>query len=149
MTVDKARAALARVLSRIELRRWPWKITPHATIGGSEVLFVTEEVPDRDSGQLTNLGGMQYGLPPSLEDEALIGWVYVQLQRHVLHELAESFHVDGVRVCDPHTSVTAEQLDALMSESPSFEEYAGKFEPETGEKGGFLTVEQIEELAKR
>lgn len=112
MTRDEIRAALAKILSRIELR-WPWKISPSPTIAGSEVLWISEEVPDRDSGELTTLGGMRYGLPPSLEEDQLVAWVYRQLERHVLHELAERFAFDGRRIFDPHAAEAARGADAI------------------------------------
>lgn len=97
--VEVLRQAIAEVIPRIELRRWPWKIEIHTPIAG-QILFINEHVRDRDTGKQITLGGMSYGLPAEGED--LVAWIYKQLQRHVLHELAEAFHVDGVRVFDPH-----------------------------------------------
>jgi hypothetical protein len=106
---------LAAILPRVELRRWPWRVEMHPTIGGEELFYIHEHVPERDSGEPIVLGGLGYGRPPVEDEAALVDFVYRQLQRHVLHELAEAFYFDGVRRYDPHAGeMTQAQMDELM-----------------------------------
>ena len=66
-------------------------------------LFITMKVPDRDTGETINLGGIRCeAAPAGLSEPELIAWVYREIEEHVLHELREAFHVDGVRVLNPH-----------------------------------------------
>lgn len=142
------RAAFQKLLDRIEIRRWPWKIELRATHGG-EILDIRETVPERDSGEMTALGGMGYGEPPMYDDEGvLVSWVYRQLQRHVLHELAEAFHLDGRRVRDPHANQERD-LDLLLEEAPTFGQYAARaldWKSEPSQQETSLTQKQIEEM---
>lgn len=101
--IDRER--MTAVLQRIDLKRWPWRIEIRPTTDGygQEVIHITEHVLERDSGEPIVLGGMPCGRPPKdATDDEIVFWIYEQVQRHVLHELAEAFHVDGVRMLDPH-----------------------------------------------
>lgn len=151
------RKRLTALFSRTELRHWPWKIELNTTLGGHEIIFISEHVRDRDSGEPRVLGGMAYGMPsPTCTDRELITWVYAQLQRHVLHELAEAFHVDGERVFDPHLSsmngvaadLALQALDAHAADPPKFMpsfkaviSTPGKIPPAVG--GSYLTKEEV------
>ena len=96
-------SSLSDAVARIELRRWPWKITLHCTDIAPECLFISEVVRDRDTGEEITLGPIDCEAPPeNLKGDGLVAWIYVKLQKHVLHELDEAFLVDGRRAFDPH-----------------------------------------------
>ena len=103
---------LTDMLTRIELRRWPWQIKLHNTPLSPEFLFITEHVPDRDTGESIVLGSLDMDpVPPELTDPELMAWIYRRLQKHFLHELAEAFLIDGVRVFDPHFQPELEETN--------------------------------------
>lgn len=150
---------LAPLLARIEIRRWPWKISLRPTApGSSELMQITERVPDRDTAEMTTLGALAYGHPADLDEATLTSWVYRQLQRHVLHELAEAFHVDGKRVFDPHAGEwTAEEMNMLLEQTPTMDGWAEVVDDDAQReiakklprRGDYLTSAEIERFAKR
>lgn len=93
-----------RALDRIQIKNAPWLMA--LTIDKGEkpetwVLGVRIETTDRDVGDLLNLTFyFPFTLPMT---ERGLMTLYESSVRHVfLHEFAECFHVDGVRVNDPH-----------------------------------------------
>lgn len=89
------------LLSQVELKNPPFRIelqaADHMTHG---YLFVQCHVPDRGHGFPTTITH-QYSIPDPRHRDWLT-WIYECVQLAVLHEVAECFHVGGVRVRDPH-----------------------------------------------
>lgn len=80
---------------KIELRRSPG-------FDGFD-LFVTIAVPDRDTGSPTTINHARIFRTSDVRSPLqLHDMVYHTVKAAVLHELDESWRVDGVRVRDPH-----------------------------------------------
>lgn len=64
---------------------------------------ISFEAPDRDNGQPTQVFVIRGCAEYQLRDErSIVHEVRKAIETAFLHELDESFHVNGVRVNDPH-----------------------------------------------
>lgn len=95
------------VIWKVELRRFAydvrWVLTaPHITPLG--VTLIAASIPDRDTGVLADVV-VPTIVPTSLlgaDDEAVAHFLLGLLFAFLRHEAAEAFHLDSVRVFDPH-----------------------------------------------
>lgn len=89
-----------RLLASIELKNFPYRVELERV---RDQLIVTQRVKDRDDGS-PKIVSMPFTIPKRAWwlGGALQSWVHDCVKTAVLHELDEAFHVDGVRVRDPH-----------------------------------------------
>ncbi len=99
-----------QVFERVELRNPPYPIKLHLEreyyntrqpVGADMgvALIVETAVSDRDTGRITMVVYRKPLSPyPGTKE------IYYRLREVFLHELSESFHVDGERVHDPHVN---------------------------------------------
>jgi len=95
------------VIWKVELRRFAydvrWVLTaPHITPLG--VTLIAASIPDRDTGVLADVV-VPTLVPPRLleaDDQVIASFLFDLLVAFVRHEAAEAFHLDSVRVFDPH-----------------------------------------------
>lgn len=97
------------LLARVKMQHSPIRFGPmHAsrksfTCPHGEIIVPTY-VPDRETG-IEVAVTFQFTLPPYLRNEAeFYWWLGKQLETIFVHEFKEAFHVDGVRVLDPHAN---------------------------------------------
>lgn len=93
-------------LQRIEIRNPPFPISIYIReLVGIARLHIDTVVNDRDDGRPTEVH-FNFKLEPMYEEQ-FIEYVESCLRGVFLHELAETFHLDGVRVHEPHPDGTS------------------------------------------
>lgn len=95
-----------QVLETFELRnfivpdcRFDLTITNHLDV----VLTITASVPDQVTGTPSKVRCTAH-LPPKLDPTDIMNFARRLLIDLLRHEIDEAFHVDGVRVFDPHSN---------------------------------------------
>lgn len=89
---------------RVALKNFPLPITRFALAAASDGSWrfdVAIEVAQRDTGKPMELHWAMF-FPHTLDEKAVVGQMYLTLQNMLMHELAESWLVDGTRPDDPH-----------------------------------------------
>lgn len=102
MTDEEIAATVARVSlqnSPIPVRYFRSRREP---VGISLTLCVT--VPDRSTGEATQVFHVRFLASYDIDADRLIYTCRAMLIGAFLHEFAEAYHVDGVRVEDPHAN---------------------------------------------
>ena len=100
---DALREMVLSFLPRVEVRHLRYPVRWRVTAPGVEpvVLTLIAGVNDRDHGQIADTL-RHLVVRPDITPTGLARLMLDQLQDFMAHEAAEAFHVDGVRVFDPH-----------------------------------------------
>jgi hypothetical protein len=114
MTTDEFIACVARIELRnppfpiqIVARRMEYVVNSNGkddVVGGVE-LTVAWEVPDRDTGLPQPVSTVQQFRARDIghmDEKAVFEVIYRSVMNAFYHELQEMWHIDGVRVRDPH-----------------------------------------------
>jgi len=92
------------LIERVEVRNFA--PLPHLTIDANEApggvsVVVSSVVAERDDGTAMPLALARF-VPDGGEDASVFDAIYSAILGMLLHELNEAWHIDGVRVRDPH-----------------------------------------------
>ncbi|HKW18259.1 MAG TPA: TIR domain-containing protein [Terriglobales bacterium] len=99
---------LHSIISKIKYRN---SVIRLEQMNGAFFVRVGARVPDVNSGKpFTNFGPI-HRIPMNVNAITLVNLVYQCIRENELHELAEFFFYDGVRVYDPHTYVSFAEDD--------------------------------------
>lgn len=100
MTYDEFCAALSRVTMKNP--PFPVEVEPRLRFDRLGVA-VTWRAPDRDTGKPTRITE-EHDMPPLdyIKEADVFALVHRAVVKSFLHECDECFHVDGVRMFDPH-----------------------------------------------
>lgn len=77
------------------------KIDLNGSEAGAMDMIINVVVQERDTGELITVMHPHH-IPPFTEMKEFVRWFESKMELVFLHELWESYHVDGVRVNDPH-----------------------------------------------
>lgn len=101
--LDDIDALLARVkMQHSPIRFGPMRASRMSMSCPHGEIIVPTYVPDRETG-IEIAVTFQFSIPPYLRCEAeFYAWLGKELQSIFVHEFREAFHVDGVRLLDPH-----------------------------------------------
>lgn len=69
--------------------------------------------PDRTTGEVDRGFGRWWHVPDHVTESGLVKSAYAAVRLNVEHELLEAFHVDEIRLFDPHHSIADLESAAL------------------------------------
>ena len=96
---DSSIARFQELAARITYR--DWRVQVHANNGQPRIQICTV-VPDALNGQLITNNGRPLPLCPEMPDGLVVDLAFELIKEFELHEAAENFKIDGVRLYYPH-----------------------------------------------
>jgi Thoeris protein ThsB, TIR-like domain len=93
-------ARLRDIASKIKYRDWAVHVKESET--GNVSIQIEARVIDTVNGQPVGNFGPSHRVAPNMEDHAVIGLIFHAIKETEMHEVAENFYFDGMKLFDPH-----------------------------------------------